>query len=166
MEEAKKEKLLEEIRKIKREVSEGEDAILMALHEVQKLFNNSIPLEAAQLISDELGIDLARIYELATFYSMYSTTPRGKHIIRYCESLPCHVRGGREVKKALEEVLGIKTGETTKDGMFTLESSSCLGLCGVGPVVMIDEEAYGNVTPQSIKEIISKYYEECRGEAS
>ncbi len=162
MEKEKKDLLLKKLKEIKEEKSEGNDEILMALHASQELFNNSIPLEAAQVISEELNVKVGRIYELATFYSMYSTKPRGKHIIRYCESLPCHVRGGREVKDALEEFLGIKTGETTKDGMFTLEASSCLGLCGVGPVITVDGEAVGNVTPEKVKEIIKNY----RGEAS
>jgi len=102
------------------------------------------------------------VYELATFYSMYSTKPRGKYLVRYCESLPCHVVGGREVKEALEETIGIKTGETSKDGLFTLESSSCLGLCGVGPVIMINGETYGNLTSTKVKEIVKRY----RGENS
>ncbi len=162
VEKEKKDLLLKKLKEIKEEKLEGNDEILMALHVSQELFNNSIPLEAAQVIAEELNVKVGRIYELATFYSMYSTKPRGKHIIRYCESLPCHVRGGREVKDALEEFLGIKTGETTKDGMFTLEASSCLGLCGVGPVITVDGEAVGNVTPQKVKEIIKNY----RGEAS
>jgi NADH-quinone oxidoreductase subunit E len=162
VESKEKEKLVNKLKDIKKERLEKNDEILMALHEAQKLFENSIPLEAAEIISKELNVKVGRIYELATFYSMYSTKTRGKHIIRYCESLPCHVRGGREVKDALEKVLGIKSGETTKDGMFTLEASSCLGLCGVGPVIMIDTEAIGNVTPEKVREIIEKY----RGEQS
>ena len=162
MEDEKKKLLLEKLEEIEKEKVEKNDEILMALHATQDIFSNSIPLEAAQIVAERLNVKVGRIYELATFYSMYSTKPRGKHIIRYCESLPCHVRGGREVKEALEKTLGIKTGETTKDGMFTLESSSCLGLCGVGPVITIDSEAVGNVTPEKVKEIIESY----RGEAS
>ncbi len=154
--------LEEQLEKIRKQKMESGDEILMALHASQELFNNSIPLEAAEVISEVLKVKINRVYELATFYSMYSTKPRGKYLIRYCESLPCHVVGGREVKEALEETLGVKTGETTKDGLFTLEASSCLGLCGVGPVIMINGETYGNLTPARVKEIVEEY----RGESS
>ncbi len=135
------------------EMEEG-DMLLTALHTTQELFENSIPLEAAEMISEELGVKVTRVYELATFYSMYSTKPRGKHLVRICESLPCHVNRGPEVERALRESLGVNVGETTKDGLFTLETTSCLGLCGVGPVMMIDGETYGNLTPERVKEII------------
>ncbi len=145
------------VEEIKTQKMESGDELLMALHTAQELFNNSIPIKAAEVISEVLKVKMNRVYELATFYSMYSTRPRGKHLIRFCESLPCHVVGGREVTEALKKILGVKVGETTKDGLFTLETSSCLGLCGVGPVMMIDGEAYGNLTPDRVKEIIDSY---------
>jgi NADH-quinone oxidoreductase subunit E len=135
------------------------DMILSSLHTTQELFENSIPIEAAKIISDEFEMKIERIYELATFYSMYSTKPRGKHLIRLCESLPCHVVEGPQIAKKLKETLKIDFGQTTKDGLFTLETTSCLGICGVGPVMMIDGEAYGNLTPQKIDEIIKTYRE-------
>ncbi len=138
------------------------DMILSSLHATQELFNNSIPLEAAKVISDELDVKVERIYELATFYSMYSTKPRGKHLVRLCESLPCHVIEGPEIAKKLKEILKVDFGQTTKDGLFTLETTSCLGICGVGPVMMIDGDTYGNLTPEKIEGIVQKY----RGEKS
>ena len=100
---------------------------------------------------------MERIYELATFYSMYSTKPRGKHLIRLCESLPCHVVDGPKIEQKLKEILNIDFGQTTKDGLFTLEQTSCLGICGVGPVMMIDGDAYGNLTVESLENIVQKY---------
>ncbi len=154
--------LKEKIKEIgSRQIEKG-DMILSALHATQELFDNSIPLEAAKVISDELDVKVERIYELATFYSMYSTKPRGKHLIRLCESLPCHVIEGPAVAKKLKEILKVDFGQTTKDGLFTLETTSCLGICGVGPVMMIDGDTYGNLTPEKIESIIQKY----RGEKS
>ncbi len=145
------------VEEIKTRKTENGDDLLMALHAAQEIFDNSIPIEAAEAISDALEVKMNRVYELSTFYSMYSTRPRGKHLIRVCESLPCHVVNGKEVIEALENTLDIEVGETTKDGLFTLETTSCLGLCGVGPVMMIDDKAYGNLTSDRVKEIINGY---------
>ena len=88
---------------------------------------------------------------------MFSTKPRGKHVIQFCESAPCHVVGGREVWQALKETLNLEEDETSPDGKWSLITTSCLGLCGVGPVIVIDDDAYGNVIPEQIKDILAKY---------
>lgn len=149
--------LKERIKEIESHQLEKGDMILSSLHATQELFDNSIPVEAAETISDELKIKVERIYELATFYSMYSTKPRGKHLIRICESLPCHVVEGIRIVNKLKELLKIDFGQTTKDGFFTLETTSCLGICGVSPVMMIDGDTYGNLTPEMVEEIVKKY---------
>jgi len=88
---------------------------------------------------------------------MLSTKPRGKHVIQFCESAPCHVVGGREVWQTLKETVNLEEDETSLDGKWSLITTSCLGLCGVGPVIVIDDDAYGNVTPEQIKDILAKY---------
>jgi NADH:ubiquinone oxidoreductase subunit E len=88
---------------------------------------------------------------------MLSTKPRGKHVIQFCESAPCHVVGGREVWQTLKETVNLEEDETSPDGKWSLITTSCLGLCGVGPVIVIDDDAYGNVTPEQIKDILAKY---------
>lgn len=85
---------------------------------------------------------------------MFSTKPLGRYVIRVCVNLPCHVTGGREIVKAIQEMLNVKFGETTEDGLFTLETTSCLGLCGVAPVIMINDQYYGDLTVKKIREII------------
>ena len=100
-----------------------------------------------------MNIPLSRVYGVATFYSMFSVRPRGKYIIRICERLPCHIVGAREVIQAFEEALGIRVGETTENGKSTLEYTSCLGVCGVAPAVMINDRVYGNLTPAKVEEI-------------
>lgn len=98
-----------------------------------------------------------QLYALSSFYHMLSTTPLGRHVILFCESAPCHVEGGREVWQALQEHLGLKAGETSPDGRWSLLTTSCLGICGVGPVVVVDGEVHGNVTPQSLPHILARY---------
>lgn len=153
----KVEVLKERIKEIESHQLETGDMILSSLHATQELFDNSIPIEAAETISNELKVKVERIYELATFYSMYSTKPRGKHLIRICESLPCHVVEGPQIANKLKKLLKIDFGQTTKDGCFTLETTSCLGICGVGPVMMIDGDTYGNLTSETVESILEKY---------
>ncbi|HEX2980990.1 MAG TPA: NAD(P)H-dependent oxidoreductase subunit E, partial [Anaerolineaceae bacterium] len=81
----------------------------------------------------------------------------GKHVVKFCESAPCHVVGGREVWQSLQEELGLQSGETSHDGMWTLLTTSCLGVCGVGPVVIVDDDIFGNVTPAQVKGILARY---------
>ncbi len=134
-----------------------ERSLTDALHEVQDGSDkNFIPSNDALSVAVENKLPLSKVYGFATFYSMFSVKPRGKHIIRVCKSLSCYMGKGEEVIKKLKEVLGIGIGETTEDGEFTLEESSCLGMCSVSPVIMIDEIPVGNLTPDQVPEIIKK----------
>jgi NADH:ubiquinone oxidoreductase subunit E len=99
----------------------------------------------------------SRLYSLASFYHMFSTAPRGRHVVKFCESAPCHVVGGREVWWALQKELRIKFGETSPDGKWSLETTSCLGVCSVGPVFQVDDDLHGNVTPEDVHKILSAY---------
>lgn len=141
---------------VKAKSLEDGDMLINVLHAIQDHFNNFIPPEAAEELSELMNLPPSKIYEVLTFYTMFSTKPRGRYVIRVCQSTPCHVTGGREVIEALKETLGIDFGETTEDGLFTLEYSSCLGLCGVAPVMMINDMAYGNLTPERVKAIIEE----------
>lgn len=113
--------------------------------------------EALEEISRQTRIPKSQIFSIATFYRMLSTQKVGRHVIQFCESAPCHVVGGREVIQALQETLELEPGETSADGKWTLAMVSCLGVCGVGPVIVIDEEMYGNVTAAQIPEILARY---------
>lgn len=150
-----REAILEVIEKA-RKTAEERDILINTLHEIQRMFGNFVPPEAIEVISEELKVPLSRVYEVLTFYTMFSTKKRGKYVLRVCESLPCHVEGGREIVRALKEELGIDFGQTTPDGLFTLETTSCLGLCGVAPVIMVNDEYFGNVTPEKVRELVKK----------
>ena len=136
-----------------------EDCLLQILHDVQA-DNNSLSEAELIQVARAMDIPLSRVYGVATFYSMYSVRPRGKYVIRICESAPCHITGAQAVIRAFEQSLGIKMGETTEDRKFTLEYTSCLGVCGVAPAVMINEQVYGNLTPAKVQEVLATYNED------
>lgn len=144
------------VRSVKNQALEERDMLINALHQIQNYFGNYIPVEAAQLVAEELNVPESKVYEVLTFYTMFSTKPRGKYVIRVCVNLPCHVTGGRQIVETLKETLGIDFDQTTKDGLFTLEKTSCLGLCGVAPVIMVNDEYYGDLTPKKVKELIER----------
>lgn len=141
---------------IKDQSLEEGDILINCLHQLQVYFHNFIPPEAAEKVAEMLSLPSSRVYEVLTFYTMFSTHPRGKYLIRFCDSLPCHVTGGKEVIDFLKKELGIEIGQTTSDQMFTLETTGCLGLCGVSPVLMINDEFYGNLTVERTKELIDR----------
>lgn len=123
-----------------------------------------IPVEALakirrQINSPEEGLFLAdsQLFATASFYSLFSLRPLGKHVIRFCESAPCHVVGAREVIDAIQNHLNIQVGETSTDQQFTLLPTSCIGICSVGPVFLVDDDLYGNVTPERVPAILEKY---------
>ena len=130
--------------------------LIPILHEINSELGY-ISDDAIQELSDRMNIPTSHIYSVATFYRMLSTEPRGRHVIQFCESAPCHVAGGRLVWQKLQKELGLSNGETSEDEKWTLLTTSCLGVCGVGPVLVIDHDIYGNITPEQITGIISNY---------
>lgn len=137
------------------------EELIPILNEVNRVLG-FLPSEALSEISNRLKSPKAQLFSVASFYHMLSTKPLGKHVIQFCESAPCHVVGGREVWQALQEILNIGAGETTPDNQWSLITTSCLGLCGVGPVIVVDDDAYGNVTAEQIPAILERYTD--RGE--
>ncbi|HOE34520.1 MAG: NADH-quinone oxidoreductase subunit NuoE [Chloroflexi bacterium] len=126
---------------------------------LQKVTNNLgyISQDAIQQISALLKIPTREIASVATFYRMLSTQPRGRHVVQFCESAPCHIVGGREVYAALKSALQLEPGQTSADNKWTFITTSCLGICGVGPVILIDTDIHGNVTPDQVPGILAKY---------
>lgn len=113
-----------------------------------------IPKEAFRKISDEAGIKLSDIYGVATFYAQFRLNPVGKHIVKVCHGTACHVQNANEVTESLQDALKIKDGETTEDGLFTLESVACLGCCSLAPVMMIGDETYGKLDGKQAVKIV------------
>ena len=139
------------------------DALIPILSEINRTLGY-ISAEAFQEVQKQLKaeeehvyVSKSQLFGLASFYDMLSTKPRGRHVIKFCENAPCHVVGGKVVWDALREALDLENGETTPDKKWTLVTTSCLGLCSVGPVVLIDDDLYGNVDPDQIDEILARY---------
>lgn len=136
---------------------QGRDgALIDVLHETQAVYGY-LPEETLTQIAQGLGVPLSKVYGVATFYSLFTLKPKGRHIIRLCESAPCHLRGAMDVLQAIESELSIKPGQTTPDDKFTLEFTSCLGVCGVAPAMMIGDQVYGNLTPDKVKDVLRSY---------
>ncbi|MCA1808429.1 MAG: NADH-quinone oxidoreductase subunit NuoE [Kiritimatiellia bacterium] len=131
--------------------------LLNILHDIQDFTaDNSLHQNDLQQLSQIMCLPVSEIVGTASFYTMFSLQPRGRHVIRLCESPPCYIKGADNILRALEQKLGVKVGQTTQDHMFTLETTSCLGVCGVAPAMMIDEVVYGNLTEAKVKTIIDE----------
>jgi len=139
------------------------DALIPILGEVNKELGY-IPAAALREVRKQLHgpeervfVSESQLFSLASFYSMFSTQPRGRHVVQFCESAPCHVQGGRDLINALQDALELKPGDTSLDGKWSLVMTSCLGVCAVGPIILVDEDIYGNVTPEQLPMIFAKY---------
>ena len=130
--------------------------LIPALEEAQMILEY-LPMPVQKRISAGLNIPLAQIYGVVTFYSFFTMTPRGKHTVRVCLGTACYVRGGKTIAESLVKQFGVEEGGTTEDRMFTYETVRCLGACGLGPVVVVDENVHGKVKPAKVKEMLAKY---------
>ena len=143
--------------KIIQQYDPSPENLLSILHDLQDANQRHYLTEQdLQDAAAYLRLPISFVEGVATFYTMFSLTPRGKYIIRICESPPCHLMGSTTIAQELMNLLGIQFGETTGDELFTLEMSSCLGVCGVAPAMMINDEVYGNLTPHRILEILEE----------
>jgi len=152
-------KMQEEIKDLIRRWKDKEGNLIMILHEIQN-HHGYVPREFALELSSELDVPLARIYEVITFYNFFKLTPPAKHLISICLGTACYLKGAPEILDELKNLLHIKEGETTRDGLFYLSTVRCLGCCGLSPVMMIDGKIYGQVKKSELVEIISRYVHE------
>ena len=133
--------------------------LMMILSDIQKEYGY-IPLEVQELVSAKTGISVAEIYGVVTFYSFFSLTPKGKYVIGCCLGTACYVNGAQNIIDKFSELLNIKPGETSADGLFTLDALRCIGACGIAPAVSINGKVYPKVTVGQVSEIIKSYREE------
>lgn len=148
--------LKQEISLILQQTKRDRGDLIPILHKITQRFGY-ISSQALYEISDQTSIPLAEVFSVATFYRMLPTQQRGRHVILFCESLPCHVVGGRELLQALKSELQLEPGQTSQDQRWTLLTTSCLCVCNFGPVISIDGNIHGNLTPESLPEILNKY---------
>ena len=130
--------------------------LMMILSDIQNEYGY-IPLEVQEVVSRNTGISVAEIYGVVTFYSFFSLTPKGKYVIGCCLGTACYVKGAQNVIDKFSEILKIKPGQTTEDGLFTLDALRCIGACGIAPAVSINGTVYPKVTTSQVPEIIDKY---------
>lgn len=116
-----------------------------------------LPIEVQEIIADEMNVSLSEVYGIATFYAQFSLEPKAKNCIGMCMGTACYVKGAGMVLDELKKELGIEVGQSTSDGLFSLDATRCVGACGLAPVMMINDEVYGKLTKDQIKDILAKY---------
>lgn len=145
-------KLLEVIEKHKNESG----AIMPILHEAQDIYGY-LPIEVQKIIADKLDVSLEKVYGVATFYSQFSLTPKGKYNISVCLGTACYVKGADKILEKVSQKLNIKPEECSADGKYFLTACRCIGACGLAPVMTINDEVYGKLTPEDVDSILDKY---------
>ncbi len=130
--------------------------LIQILHQLQNLYG-FLPIEVLVQVSKKMSVPLSEVTGVVSFYSFFSTQPRGRHTIRVCLGTACYVRGGKKIIEKIQELLQVDLGGTTEDQRFTFEIARCIGACGLAPAVMIDNEVYRQVNSNKLKSILSKY---------
>ncbi len=130
--------------------------LMMILSDIQKEYGY-IPLEVQELVSERTGISVAEIYGVVTFYSFFSLKPKGKYVIGVCLGTACYVKGAQQIIDKFSDIIGIKPGETSEDGLFTLDALRCIGACGIAPAVTINGKVYPKLTVDAVPKIVDEY---------
>lgn len=131
------------------------DSLIQVLHTAQQIFGY-LSADVLRYVAGSLKIPLAQVYGVVSFYHLFTMLPRGKHHIMVCRGTTCHVRGAPTLLERLQQQLGIKEGETTKDNLFSLQSARCIGACALAPAIAVDDEVYGKLTPDKIPRFCQK----------
>lgn len=160
---SKEEQKYNEIANIIDLYKDNEGSLIQILHLAQGIYGY-LPLELQKFIATSLNKPLSEVSGVITFYSFFSTKPRGEHTIRVCLGTACYVRGGKKLVERLQEILNIQIGDTTNDGKFTFEIARCIGACGLAPAMMIDNVVYKQVNINKLESILSKYQKNRRCE--
>lgn len=146
-------------RQLREVISKHKDhrgGIMPVLQQAQDIYGY-LPIEVQSIIAEGLDVSLSEVYGIATFYSQFSLSPKGDNQISVCMGTACYVKGADKIVQALEEKLSIKTGECTTDGIFSLDTTRCIGACGLAPVMMINEDVYGKVDVKELDDILAIY---------
>ncbi len=130
--------------------------LIQVLEEAQRILEY-LPASAQQYIALQLNIPVSKVFGVVTFYSFFTMKPRGRNVIRVCLGTACYVRGGKVLAESIQKMFGLSEGDTTDDRRFTYESVRCLGACGLGPVVVVNEDVHGRVKPSKVKELLEQY---------
>ncbi len=140
-------------------------SLITVLQKAQAIYGY-LPADVLNHIAEQMSIPAAKVFGVATFYTQFRFKPVGKYLIMLCQGTACHVNGSLMLEKTIFDTLGIKDGETTEDGLFTLKNVACLGCCSLSPVMMINDETYGSLTPQKVRDILAQLKEKALEEAA
>lgn len=134
----------------------GRASLIPILHKAQDIFG-FLPVDVQQHVADAMDLPVSEVYGVVTFYHYFTMQPRGRHTVNVCLGTACYVRGAKKVVEALRDELGIELGETTEDRRFSLAAQRCFGACGLAPVIMVDDDVHGRVSPRKLGDILEKY---------
>lgn len=146
----------EKLAQVIQEHKDQQGGLMPVLQEAQSIFG-CVPMDVQEIIADGMGTTLSEVYGVATFYSQFSLQPKGQYVVGVCLGTACYVKGSQKVLDQVVEDLKVDVGNTTPDGKFTIQATRCLGACGLAPVMMINDEVYGRLTPEEIPGILAKY---------
>ena len=138
--------------------TEGQKALITVLQQAQGIYGY-LPLAVQKKVAMALGISVAEVYGVVSFYSFFSTKPKGEYTFNVCLGTACYVKGAQTLLEKIESELKMKSGEMSKDGLYSITACRCVGACGLAPVVLVNEDVYGRLTPEEIPGIIAKYKE-------
>lgn len=145
-----------QLREVIREYRDVPGGTMPVMQKAQEIFGY-LPLEVQQMIADGLGIPVKEVYGIATFYSLFTLNPKGKYQITVCLGTACYVKGAQQILDKVVELLDCPVGSITSDGRFSVDAARCIGACGLAPVMMINDDVYGQLTPDKVPEILAKY---------
>lgn len=146
----------EALLKVIAELKDTKGALMPIMQKAQDIYGY-LPFEVQKIISDNTGIPMEKIYGVATFYAQFALQPKGQYRISVCLGTACYVKGSGKIYEKLQEVLGLKEGECTPDGKYSLESCRCVGACGLAPVMMVNEDVHGRLVPDDVEKILEQY---------
>lgn len=130
--------------------------LMPAMQQAQEIYGY-LPQEVEQIIADEMGVSLAEVYGIATFYAQFALSPKGKYKVSVCLGTACYVKGSGDIFNELQKILGVESGGVTADKKFSLDATRCIGCCGLAPVMTVNDEVYGKITPKDVAGIIAQY---------
>ncbi len=145
-----------QLRQVIAELKDEPGSLMPIMQKAQDIYGY-LPIEVQTIIAEETDTPLERIYGIATFYAQFALEPKGKYQISVCLGTACYVKGAAQILEKIENDLGIKSGQCTSDGKFSIDACRCIGACGLAPVMMINDEVYGRLTPDDIPGILAKY---------
>jgi NADH-quinone oxidoreductase subunit E len=151
--------IVDKTKQIVKKRGNDKSALIAVLQDIQGTFNY-LPKQALKTAAQTMNVPFSRVYEAATFYAAFSLKPRGENVVKVCKGTACHVRGASALQDKFERTLGIKPGEMTRDGKFSLETVNCVGACALGPVVVINTNYHGHMTMNKVDKVIERIKKE------